>query len=557
MKRHLLCSMALVGLLAGAGLARVQNEAMTLESGKRDPGVMPSARTASCDQATTIDCDYSGIGSFGAGEGLWFYYVGTGTGLSLATCFDETTADSDLYIIDNCTDQNVLFYRDGDSNCGYKTFLNCQDFLFEDGVGYYILLTDYYGDAADVRYEFTCCEAPEEFVCPDLREHIEGGAGEFCGDYMNSLDCGDAVCGEISDGQDYDYFWMTVPDLGGPSGAGAIVTINVYGDDTFGQAPFGFGLDPWVKVYDEMCTTLIAADDDSGEGFDSRLVIDCLEPGIYMVEIFTGWNAPGPYIVTMSCTPCCDEDNDITNPDVLITEDDFMNYIGEDNAFVTSVSLCDYCNLTQIGPGTFGNGHTIQRLDGGEYWFNIYQPGADPDDCYAMLMRTTPAYYPPENPTCTPLMGVGQNGALLGWFALDPSEGLYPSVYNNDGTTQSTFVIDAPASCCDEVTVAIWYEDLCIPTDAVELPAGFSLGQNYPNPFNPTTTIDFSVAEAGTVTLTVSNLTGQTVATLVNGMVERGAHSVVFDASQLTTGVYFYTLEAAGHSVSKKMVLVK
>ncbi|MCB1048797.1 MAG: T9SS type A sorting domain-containing protein, partial [Calditrichaeota bacterium] len=57
--------------------------------------------------------------------------------------------------------------------------------------------------------------------------------------------------------------------------------------------------------------------------------------------------------------------------------------------------------------------------------------------------------------------------------------------------------------------------------------------------------------------LTVYNMAGQAVATLVNGVVSAGARSVVFDASELTSGVYFYTLNVAGRSMTEKMVLVK
>ena len=560
MKRQLICNLAILGLLAGSAIARELVDVQSMDVAKRDRGQYPANRTFVCDDAVTIDCDFSGTMTVPAGEGLWFYYVGNGLGLELATCLPGTTADSDLYIYSGtCGSLVEELYRDGDSGCGYATYLNCSDFLFEDGVGYYILLTDYYGDEADIQFDFNCCTAPEEFACPDgVRQHVEGGEFEFCGDYANSLDCGDVVCGEIATSDDVDYYWMTVGDLGGQA-PGASVELNVYGDDTFGYEPFGFGLDPWVKVYDESCTELIGSDDDGGAGFDSRLVFDCLAPGIYMVEIYTGWSAPGPYLLTMGCAPCCDETNSPANPDVVITDANFMDYVGEANAYTTTVSLCDYCNLISAGPGCFNNGHCIADLDGGEYWFNVYQPGADDADCYALLMTVSPAYTFDQagDPLCSPLIGIAQGGALLGYFAVDASTGLYPSVYNEPGSTQSTFVIDAPAICCSEVVVSMWYEDLCIPVSANDMPVDFTLGQNYPNPFNPTTTIDFTVSETSSVNLTVSNLAGQTVATLVNGMVESGAHSVVFDASGLTTGVYFYSLETAGHSVTKKMVLVK
>jgi hypothetical protein len=88
-------------------------------------------------------------------------------------------------------------------------------------------------------------------------------------------------------------------------------------------------------------------------------------------------------------------------------------------------------------------------------------------------------------------------------------------------------------------------------------PQGFALEQNWPNPFNPTTTIAFTLDHAGAATLQVHNLLGETVATLVDGPVQAGRHTVDFDASALASGVYIYTLEAAGLSESRKLVVLK
>jgi hypothetical protein len=93
------------------------------------------------------------------------------------------------------------------------------------------------------------------------------------------------------------------------------------------------------------------------------------------------------------------------------------------------------------------------------------------------------------------------------------------------------------------------------------VPAAFELDQNYPNPFNPSTRIQFSLAKAGQVTLKVYNLIGNEVATLVNGYQEAGVYNVTFDPSKetlaLSTGVYFYRLEAGSFVSTKKLVLVK
>ncbi|MCK4979038.1 MAG: T9SS type A sorting domain-containing protein [Candidatus Delongbacteria bacterium] len=81
--------------------------------------------------------------------------------------------------------------------------------------------------------------------------------------------------------------------------------------------------------------------------------------------------------------------------------------------------------------------------------------------------------------------------------------------------------------------------------------------QNYPNPFNPTTEIKFAIPTASDVKLNVYNINGQLVSELVNGSEEAGIYKVSFDASNFNSGMYFYTLEVNGMSITKKMILTK
>jgi len=89
------------------------------------------------------------------------------------------------------------------------------------------------------------------------------------------------------------------------------------------------------------------------------------------------------------------------------------------------------------------------------------------------------------------------------------------------------------------------------------MPEKFVLEQNYPNPFNPTTQIGFSMPNAGNVKLTVFNIQGRAVSQLDMGHKAAGHYTATIDASQLASGVYFYTLEAAGHIATRKMTLLK
>jgi PKD repeat protein len=88
-------------------------------------------------------------------------------------------------------------------------------------------------------------------------------------------------------------------------------------------------------------------------------------------------------------------------------------------------------------------------------------------------------------------------------------------------------------------------------------PNVYSLAQNYPNPFNPSTLIQYSIAEPGNVTLEVYNMLGQKVAQLVNGTQNAGAHTIQFDASALSSGVYIYQLKSGSYLETRKMMLIK
>jgi hypothetical protein len=90
-----------------------------------------------------------------------------------------------------------------------------------------------------------------------------------------------------------------------------------------------------------------------------------------------------------------------------------------------------------------------------------------------------------------------------------------------------------------------------------ELPSQFILNQNYPNPFNPTTTINYSVPKSGIVKIKVYDLLGREVATIVNENKPAGNYNIEFNASKLTSGIYFYRMEAGSFSQTKKLLLLK
>jgi len=90
-----------------------------------------------------------------------------------------------------------------------------------------------------------------------------------------------------------------------------------------------------------------------------------------------------------------------------------------------------------------------------------------------------------------------------------------------------------------------------------EIPDRFSLERNYPNPFNPTTVIRYQIPLASRVKLTIYNLLGQEVTTLVDEVQEAGYKSVKWDAQRISSGIYFYKLQAGSFTSVKKMMLIK
>ena len=89
------------------------------------------------------------------------------------------------------------------------------------------------------------------------------------------------------------------------------------------------------------------------------------------------------------------------------------------------------------------------------------------------------------------------------------------------------------------------------------LPSDYQLEQNYPNPFNPSTKIRYSITEYSFVTLKVYTLLGEEIETLFNGEQSAGVYEAAFDASNLSSGIYFYTLKTEKASFTKKMILVR
>lgn len=155
------------------------------------------------------------------------------------------------------------------------------------------------------------------------------------------------------------------------------------------------------------------------------------------------------------------------------------------------------------------------------------------------------------NITSDPVSGsVELTDASAGAFTYTPAAGF-------TGIDEMKYTITYSDKTTSEKTVMIKVSETSGIEENSSTPVSFELFQNYPNPFNPATQIRFALTDKSDVRLSVYNISGQLVSELAKGVMEAGLHTVEFDGGNLNSGVYYYTLEADGKTMTNKMVLTK
>ena len=164
--------------------------------------------------------------------------------------------------------------------------------------------------------------------------------------------------------------------------------------------------------------------------------------------------------------------------------------------------------------------------------------------------------------------GAGATGALirdwafLGRIALETRSSF--SGYDIFTLLQASYVSNSAGVITENVVSNFNTVYLNIVTTDIEdsgvssgSPNSYTLGQNYPNPFNPTTTIPFEVVSGGNAKISVYNVLGQEVAVIADTFFPVGQHTVTFDASNMSSGIYFYKLEMNGFIDMKRLILLR
>jgi hypothetical protein len=212
--------------------------------------------------------------------------------------------------------------------------------------------------------------------------------------------------------------------------------------------------------------------------------------------------------------------------------------------------------IIQPGGGNFGfnmeiqnTGSSVLTFDG---WFDVMLP--DSSVYGPIILRESISLNP--GGTITRYMNqTVPSSAPAGDYVYFGKVGVHPNmVYSFDSFPFEKLAGEGSGSYSGGWVLFGWDDQDNV---LMDLPTTYSLHQNYPNPFNPTTTIRYSIPNAARVTLSVYDISGRLVTTLVDGWRDAGAHEVTFDASDLVSGIYLYRLEAGDFSAAGKMALMK
>ncbi len=227
-----------------------------------------------------------------------------------------------------------------------------------------------------------------------------------------------------------------------------------------------------------------------------------------------------------------------------------INNLGDILINLNSEGVYHYPNVPNGGKFLPSNKIVKEISDGSDLLIGIFKH-QDGDD-YLMLMNKDYS----ESTTAT----IQFNYVLDGFEVFDADKNIWEAqLYDNSSGSSSFEFTFEPG---DGKLFKLSGETLVGVTEVNEFPTIFSLNQNYPNPFNPSTTIKYSIPNVGngnirSVQLKVYDVLGREIATLVNKEQKPGNYQVVWDASKLSSGIYFYRLKTQEFLQTKKMMYLK
>ncbi len=308
------------------------------------------------------------------------------------------------------------------------------------------------------------------------------------------------------------------------------------------------------------------ADGDLGEWYDS---------GIEPFMIGAADNSYGTPNVGMGTV---DDDNDLHGTFYVAVDNDYLYIAAEilDNVVETDQSSGWWTSdVVQVCLGLYdqrGPKHVgMQRGDEPDYKMYFLPDGAYSDNGAGMLAENGDGNYHHEiyNPDYAFEFRISLDDILIDDdMRFSPVNGMRtpfePMIHDNDGDGwEGQLVLSASNDDMAHQTCEVWSntwvgdQATTVSTDEEIVVNEFALHQNYPNPFNPETTIKFSLPDAQRVNLSVYNMLGQQVLTLVDRELPAGYHTAKWFAGNIASGVYIYKLTSNGKTLTQKMLLMK
>lgn len=217
---------------------------------------------------------------------------------------------------------------------------------------------------------------------------------------------------------------------------------------------------------------------------------------------------------------------------------------------VTDIETNDVYMYLGNGDGTFSNGHFIGQIEDPR---SVVAGDYNNDNFVDVAVSSA------KNNNFTLFLGNGGGTFIKQGQSYGSEEAWNQIAADFDGDKDLDLAVTTGIAGSDHVTILnnkTIISEVEI-TGSSFTPDHFVLKQNYPNPFNPSTTIKYSISTNGFVTLRVFNAIGEEVSTLVNEFKEAGNYDVNFNAAELTSGIYFYKLQAGDLVETKKMVLLR
>lgn len=195
--------------------------------------------------------------------------------------------------------------------------------------------------------------------------------------------------------------------------------------------------------------------------------------------------------------------------------------------------------------------------NGNYRWKYVFDDAAPPEDFWQPLICDSEGTVYVGSTFGNFYYAISSEGELKWKFPLNNYQVDNTGAIAEDGTLYLGVHQNSLFTGFEKTLIAIRDTGVVSVNDEEDLKKDFSLSQNYPNPFNPTTSIEYQVASSEMVSLKVYDVLGREIKTLINEQKAPGNYSIAFDASNLSSGVYFYILEAGDVRLSKKMMLIK